>query len=1445
MGVSCRIDKEKDFTERYDLFEENAKKAKRFIVNGEYESALSAPLRGECTNLAYILLGDLCGEKIALQIVLAQKKYDYNSNDGLRLINGTGKAEGKFFLEQVKSVLASKLKDVDREERKGILSRLDNLMDCYNDCSPAAHGGRNRATSDLERTARVSYAMIPELLDRIDGHVSFSEKTKELHQKFCSDDELKLPYAKNEVVDNSERNAELANERVILNSELMDVAGGYAKAILVLPPDFANTVKIDICMNLLKMRWALVVDYNQHGEDGFFAQLPPELQDKFSIVAAPEESENNNYVADGIHRYNWLFAAGDKRNYKTLNRDSKKVRRFVVDAVKKLFTSNHTAKFVFFVFHNRPNKEFVDILNSLRYNIDLEDGFAENFEFLIFNGEDYSMYDEWNKKKERMEEDESCIVNLHLNVYDLLKAIEGNTTFSELGEGKPFSLNVNGKDISLGPKERTKYEEAGLEFVDVCKQNVGGYDFYAGDEITWCDLQNGEGVERSGFEDQKNRLIRKVKELKGVKTMTMLYEPGAGATTYSRQLVFFIDEKSRNSNDFQCTAVVVRRYVRSYLVNRLIDLSQRINNTPLLVLFESSILSESAFNDMVVALNEAQRNILFLRVLNKNKLRGKENDGQEYIQVGRWLNKIEKGKFITKYRDKRLGEEKVKVLVDMKELQAIDFPLMLHDGHVSVNLSSYIRGLMEDLPEELKNVCVYIAFVYKYTGKSLNWTLLQPLLNGKKRIDLWETKYQKIVKSILSEQIDGESHTNLWRPRYSVFSEFILGWYFDKESAKLKPSELFGLADSFIDICARYGNVLAEDDEDVLVALFTERNDEDFRMSDERSDNFVQKFSLLISELSEYDYVKSVMEKLVTVFPNNPYFLAHYARFLYEYVVSFKECDEDDKLFVKAEEYINRAVGCNDKNDKIYHMKGMLYLRRIQTMLNRMNKDKGNLNERLSLQSKLMEWVNFARDSFEKSEFYAPLSTYGYLAEGKVYREGLKVVKLLLGEKDYNFVEKDPWTEYVDGLNQVVLKLMDLSKRDQNRENDRLWDDFKNLRSYHMKVVGCSEDVVRQYYNKLEQSDMSRVERFYYTQMYYWAVIYCEKNKLGNMSSDTEILEKLSEDTRTRLERKLEQAIDKGCVSAFRQLHELKITGNGSYSIDDAILHWRRCVDKCDGVEKFDFDYMNACYMLASYYSARFIIAGLNGEDADSEDEKNAEKYYKIAKDEAHRNKRKSTISAYYYLGKGDDARVLLRADQPSVFRRWVDCRITQVGERSGKAIVIPCGLKASFRSVEFGQQDVGREIKRQIGFRYEGVGLYDRSYVEEKYVPQDSSGEKENEKSDDINENEKGNRTVVHESIGITSKNMVEGRCDNVELEVLKNDAKAQSRCHGIYHEKTNYSSAYLVDDNGLKREVRTQKDQYIEEGEEVLFVPKEEPHKKNPGKLYYTAYEVELMKD
>lgn len=1407
---------EKDFKDRYGRFESYMSRAKNDIVNQEYAYALGE-IRKAIAPLAEIFLGEFCNnENDALSIIKGEKEFYYGN---LQERQHSDKAEGKYLIIQAKCAFEqSPKKPTVKNKEYDITNSIMSLNTSYNDGSPETHGSSTQI--NVENGARMAYYNITTLLERIkDLKGKISQDTIKLAEKFEDENQLKLPIQVNEY-DNSEEEVTIANEKNILADKLRDIQQSYARAIAILPEDFNKIADQQVLEQLFRIPFALIIDYNQNMKDGFFKNLSTDIS--VNKIIEPEGSYKFN-VVDGEHRTNWMFPTGDYDNYRTLNRKPRVRQKYIEDILKEYIKIAENKKLILFVLI----KDTYEINKLVERLIDNIDKFIETFEIIIFNDYDNNKFNEWKDKitnlgSHNKENYINSIHNWHLNAIDLLDTINENVSSIATHE-IPFALSVMGKTIPLTQEERTLYVESGLEFIDTnIERSNDRWDFYSGAEITWKEIQHEFAATRSKFENYKNLIIKCIKTLKGVEIIPLVSEPGAGATTLSRQLAYSIDRLSRDSKDFQCTAVSIKRHTKT-LRESLEKLSEKVSNTAIMVILESYMFSGDSLQDLISDLNKAQKNILFLQI------KSDYTPSKQSIRLNSQLTPIEHGIFMAKY-ERQLNEEKRAKLANLKPIQPIDFPLVIHDEQVSGNLNKYINSLMTELPEELQKVCAYIAFIAYYTKRSISLSLMRPLLGEKKRLDNYDSDTQKRIKKIILEVAEENiQHSNMWRPRYSVFSKFILNSYFnldDDNSDWKTPYNIHVLANEYIDLCAK--TALSEEVENTLIALFTERNSVDFRNSDEDQD-LVQKFSALVEDLDDYEYVTKLMEKLINAYPNNPYFLAHYARYLFEwaYEISKETGNIDEGQFSRAEDYINHAIICNDKSDKIYHIQGMLYLRKIQILLNKVKRDKtSGIFDNDALTKVVEKLVICAADAFNKSEEYAPTSTYGYVCEGKTYRDSFKIIKELCG--DYEFCEKNPWNEYLESFNDAISRLIELLNSKDLYTDERLKADFDSLLRFHMEIVGSNEYAVESYYNKFKRNDINKNDKLRYSKLYYWAIIYSEKKRNGlDKTEDREILQELPDDTRKRLKEVLEKAIEYRNTTAFKQLHELKLTDSSTdYSIDDAIMYWKRCINICQPNQLYNFDYINALYMLAAYHSCRYILAGLNNESPNRNDEREAIKYFKLAKEEAHKNGERSTIRPYYFLGIQNDANILIPANRPYHERRRVNCEIKSIKEDGkGVATIVPCGIEASFRNSAYRSQDVGKKINKQIGFKYEGLGLYDEQESEtEPYNPQGDTDSITN--TNDANKNELATVPIVETTNEVITQNE-------------NNDTDYKI---GTYHEgRSKYEKAYIIDDNGYKWEVKTKGEDYIDDESRVRFKPKEEPRKNNPK--YRTAYEVKML--
>ena len=699
--------------------------------------------------------------------------------------------------------------------------------------------------------------------------------------------------------------------------------------------------------------------------------------------------------------------------------------------------------------------------------------------------------------------------------------------------------------------------------------------------------------------------------------------------------------------------------------------------------------------------------------------------------------------------------------------------LVVFESHVlseeSYAMIHFADKMIERLPEEWKDACLLISFVYKYTGKSVSLSLLKTTLSGKDSLSKWPSEVQKVVKRLLVEIDDNGHPTNSWRPRYRVLGECILASHFNTDDQKwITPSNLYLLSKRLINTCSSFTCEINTEDEQILQRLFTEKSEEDFRRFDDFSD-YLKSFPLVVQDIRDYGMINELMNNLITFYPDNPYFLAHYSRYLYEYTSNQKNVNVNDTAFVKAQELIDKATRCNEKSDKVYHMQGTLYNRMIRVF--RRNADRDVEDSKQSANN-VKYWIDEAIKAFSSSELYSPLNPYGYMTEGQTIQQGIEALAICLDDSKYLFCDKEPWTEYVNRFNKTISQLSELIKSsDNNQGNEEM---YRRLCNFHVKLIGADKERCEIYFQKALSLSKTKADRVRFSQLYYWSTIYyVQQNSLklkDNQLSDT--LSLIRGEDYNCMEKVLLHAIQDDCIPAFKQLHELRLYSDVDYSIEDAILHWKLCVEKCERQDRVNlsFTLMNAYYMLESYYAAKYIVAAIKGDGLDDNDKRQYFEYREKAINSAHKYNRRGTITAYYYLGNNEDARILISARDNSELRRKVECQISDIKQRSGVAIILPCGLEASFGAGKKTRQNIGDTDYWQLGFRYEGIGLYDeRDRYKEEFNMDTHSSEKQL-----MNQTDKD--TTVDDTYDTTSSKTIDKYKIGDKIELSERDANRLS---------------------------------------------------------------------
>lgn len=1246
-------------TERYVKFKEFMSKVRKHIISRNYKDALSGDLRGAIENLSPILLYDMVPND-ALEVLEGKKEWGRDQNGNYAWIPTTNPSPiyGAMKIKKTIPILRDKIYQAIKplqashmsitSDIESITKTFDSLSVYYSDTSYAPHGNVNAL--DLENTALSAYRQIFALFDRLHNYNFITTETENLYKSFLDDNELRLPDVRVQA-SIAELDKFPTEERNRMMDIFSDIKENVLKGILVLPSIYPNSIDAKDFKQVFNLPWSLIVDYNKNTADGMYATFSNEEKAYYPEVML-QSSYDELYIADGKHRHSWIFAEGNNNNYSTLivNRTAKELRKrnsSIVNCIKKT-EENNAGDFAFILIYPDFNK-VLKVIEKLYNDSAYIDNFESKFQFYILL-ENCEQQEIWKKAQE--EKDYGVTIHiLNIRAMDLLSCASEITPLTNSIK-KRFILYSNNGNMEIQDSEMCKFYESGIEFVDTTSlRGKNDWDFYDGAEITWKEIQEGKAVKRQVYSVYLDTLKQKISNNRSICKEQFNYYPGSGATTFLRQIAYDIDSYSKSSSNFQCLPIFIKRHEPALLLDSLTKLTS-IYDGALLVIFESHVLSEESYENLCDELKKQEKHrIYFIRIIPTT------NQFSQSILASK-LKKDERAEFNHLFvKQGLLTEPQIEYLNALSQVTAIDYPLLARDSknEDSYAMMHFADKMIERLPEEWKEACLLISFVYKYTGKSISLSLLKSTLNGKDSLAKWPSEVQKVIKRLLIEVDENGYSTNSWRPRYRVLGECILASHFNIDNEKwVTPSNLYQLSKKLINTCSSFTCEINTEDEQILQRLFTEKSEEDFRRFD-NSAEYLKSFPLVIQDIMDYDLITELMDDLINLYPNNPYFLAHYSRYLYEYTSNQKNVTENDSAFIKAQELIDKATRCNEKSDKVYHMQGTLYNRIIRVFRRNANKNVVDFNQSAN---NVKYWMDEAIKAFSSSELYSPLNPYGYMTEGQTIQQGIEALAICLEDSQYQFCDKEPWTEYVNRFNKTILQLSELIKSsDNNQGNEEM---YRHLCNFHIKLIGADKERCERYYKKALSHSKTKADRIRFSQLYYWSTIYyVQQNNLKlreKQLSDT--LSLIRGEEYNCMEKVLLHAIQDDCIPAFKQLHELRLYSDVDYSIEEAIRHWKLCIEKCERLERVDltFTLMNAYYMLESYYAAKYIVAAINGVGLDDNDKRQYYEYREKAINTAHKYNKRGTITAYYYLGNEEDARILISARDNSELRRKVEC---------------------------------------------------------------------------------------------------------------------------------------------------------------------------------------------
>lgn len=1188
--------------------------------------------------------------------------------------------------------------------------------------------------------------------------------------------------------------------------------------------------------DFFRVHWNFIIDLDPKTENGLYENAPSEVKSATHII-----TDNLSEISGSSNITNWLFGKG--RVDLNVFDDRKALRetpKLFASTFAKLVKTGNTTDYMIIDFCDNFPKLALKMYDRLDTIFGDWDVVATRCKIISFTTDD-----SYREQLTELSEDYGVSVSfMSASFLEFLDHVREIKATMPTDMGRKVLIHNNTLDLT---EARERYIAAGIEFYGPSKTSTEErkWDFYSGAEITWDELDNQYDVTRDIYHQLKERIFQLINTIKKTTIFTLRHLPGSGATTLARRLAFDI-RKQDEIGALSCTAINIKKcdnltHTESYLS----QLSEKTENVVILAVVESKHVAKDKFNKLVQRMTIQSKRVLFFYVEPYTRIDIGKNENLYYLDSK--LSKSELLRFENKYFSlglkKTLYEEAVN---KSKNLEVVDFPLMLKDNQTSDELSSYVSEWMAVLTDNLRKFCAYVAFAFKYSDLGVNQMILKPLWKDK---DHWspysygQEQQTAISKLLIEETTEDAEPTGIWRPRYNRFSEFILEAY--KNKWKLSVSEI---AKDFIQLCKNAGE-LGSDDKDMLYSIFVIRKNADYHDIEDEGKNIRNKFSLLIRDLDDNERAESLFKTLVDAFPEDAIFRGHYARFLYE-KASLNVVPVDDRLYSDAQHHLNIAFDLNPDDADLYHMQGMLIRRKIRSLENTFQKDVSeSVNEDLQeVEDCLHSLTQQAYDSFERSIQLSPASPYGYAAESQLFKESISFGRKILGYEDFAFCEKDStFSEYTEKLGNVLDSFEQVCYAFKDDGLVQIMSSYKiyeSVRLFYQNIIGQNKEAIQRFRTKYRSA--SDEKKIFYGNLLRRSILYTKTDKKDYRRAYSN----LTKSERSEIENILEYQKNHGDIKSYDSLFLLKLYGPEEFSLDEAIDFLKEWERRFTDGNYHGWGYLNACFYLAVCYCAKSIQAGVPNKELSLLAKRYFEKSENIAKEFD-----KGTMQPLCYLGEKEDIHCIIDRDVKN-YARTVSGVIQHIKGNKG-IMKMSCGIEVSFganKNYSDKLKNEGKALRGILGFRYSGPGLYefrpdDDNNLKDRYEEIPDEKEKTFEELDkeylppeDLVEEKEGNEeerpTINIKQVGYLSP----------EKLFLKNNSSKRGLVDGQdYEGKIIQKGRYkMIDSKNYPYSLRIEdKNTDFYEDEVVIFTAKSRPNDHDANKLYWYATNVRLKED
>lgn len=573
--------------------------------------------------------------------------------------------------------------------------------------------------------------------------------------------------------------------------------------------------------------------------------------------------------------------------------------------------------FVYPIENERNLRKIIDTFNDL-----YDSGDESDFYVLSADGE-YSSIDDENFKISKL--------NIEEFAENLGKYNQGDKFVT--GLIKRELPSENGKRVLLDKNFVTELGDSfDLVYIDIDQEDeldsekCSRIAFYKGiQEISWYGLREHFDVIQPELRKIEDRITHDMKD-RGRLLRKVYYVPGIGGTTLMRRLAW----------DF-------REIYPTLILNRLNEQAGKnlqkiydLTHCPILIFADNNFIGLDEVKNLQIELK--RMGFAFVICYFQRKLRGirDENEGSIYTIVHDFGSR-EARQMQTKLQE-LLGDESaqesfVEHVNEIDDSDKLPFVLSMHAFNEEFKgIKPYIANFLDKMSAQSKKILFALSLA-NYGNVSVEAQYFMDMFNDESADEFLLDECLGINELVRVEDISGKGTIRI---RYHLFGEEILRQMSNgRESTEISFLNLIDNILEFIEDSRSNRYNINQDTLNLLRSLFITRK------ADVNAERPV--FSPLIMKLREehktsfdecYDFstdaIARIFNKLVEVYPEEPHFTAHLARF-YFYI---------DKNYEKGFHNIDSAIELSEAeaghvDPLLYHMKAMGYSSRITNIYRR------------------------------------------------------------------------------------------------------------------------------------------------------------------------------------------------------------------------------------------------------------------------------------------------------------------------------------------------------------------------------------------------------------------------------------------------------------------------------------------------------------------------------